>query len=119
MSEWRVQETYQEHFYPADWGSETAASEAALARLEKLRKARGEEITYHTTTPKGLDGSLNVVGAVATATLSLSYGVDGSRPRPLRVAFVLYDKKRGSKSGARETIVRIRPPRPATDHRFD
>ena len=119
MSEWRVQETYQEHFYPADWGSETAASEAALARLEKLRKARGEEITYHTITPKGLDGSLNVVGAVATATLSLSYGVDGSRPRPLRVAFILYDKKRGSKSGARETIVRIRPPRPATDHRFD
>jgi hypothetical protein len=119
MSEWRVQDTYQEHFYPADWGSETAASEAALARLEKLRKARGEEITYRTITPKGLDGSLNIVGAVSTATLRLSYGVNGERPKPLRIAFILYDKKRVSKTGARETIVRMRPARPASDHRFD
>ena len=98
----KLDAAYQERFYDSDWGGEAPAGMAALARYEALRAKRSEETTERRTERSG------IVHLAASATLMLSYGVNGERAPELRQAFTIYDI--ATKGGVvREGVVRMRP----------
>jgi hypothetical protein len=98
----KLDAAYQERFYDSDWGGEAPAGVAALARYEALRAKRGETTIERHAEPSG------VVHMASSATLLLSYGVNGERAPELRRAFTIYDIR--TKGGlTREGVVRMRP----------
>jgi hypothetical protein len=108
---------YTEIFSFGDWGSESAARQAALVRFEELRVARRESLTYDRWTdqvePRTKD-NLPMAGIKTTASLTLTSGVDGRRSKPHRAAYILTDQAAqilasGGQSFARVGEVRMRP----------
>jgi len=100
-------ESYQEHFYPEDWGSEAAANKAARARVAQIARQRGEvAVKWQDTLGVRTGARLDLVRCPSAW---MTYSVNGERRPGLRDAFIVYDRKRDAASPNRDTIVRMRP----------